>query len=365
MRVNIFDNGLQAKTGHHFDFCLRLGAGLRARGHTVQVYGTALCDPAVALALAQKDCGFTALFSHFAYAPLELSASAPAELEQLARIAAGELARAAPADLNIFPSLKPLEFHAFALSGLTGKGIGYAHAEPSQQGVLAGQVWHLASQELRRHGGNFRIGAIDPVIAEFLASFLDGMPVDTFPIALDGPSRNGYADTPTTIGFFGSQREERGMDVIVPLAEQLLTLGYKVVLHDTNGRFTNQAGNPNLRVLDRFIDDLQAEMAACDIVVCPMRRENYAHRMSGIVCNAISCGIPVVLPAGTLAAARFRELGSLVCYMQHSVAGILLAVQELERHYAHHADMARQAALQWRATHGVEHFIDKVIESVN
>jgi hypothetical protein len=189
------------------------------------------------------------------------------------------------------------------------------------------------------------------------------MPVETFPVALDGPSRHGYTNALSTIGFFGSQREERGLDVIVPLAEQLLALGYKVVLHDTNGRFTNQAGNPHLRVLDRFVDDLQAEMAACDVVICPMRRESYAHRLSGIVCNAISCGIPVVLPAGTLAAARFQELGSIVCYLQHSTAGILHALQELERQYPRHAEAAQRAALQWRRTQGVAHFIDRVIST--
>ena len=102
-------------------------------------------------------------------------------------------------------------------------------------------------------------------------------------------------------------------------------------------------------------------MARCDAIVCPMQREQYVHRMSGIVCNAVACGTPFVLPAGTLAAARFVALGSSRCYLDHSVAGILQAVQELGRDYPRHAEAARQGALQWRAMHGVEHVVDKVI----
>jgi len=360
MRVNIFDNGLRGKTGHHFDFCLRLAQSCRARGYTVQAYGPIGTEANVAEAFAAAGCGFTPLFSHFAYGKLNLGADLLADLLQHARTMATELSHVAPAEFNLFPAIKPLEFYGVSLSDLAGGIVGYAHGEPFQQGPIAARVWRTASEQARRRGINLRIGAIDPVIADFLAGYLDGMPVEVFPIALDGPGKTHYADQLTTIGFFGSQREERGFDVVAPLAEQLLALGYRVVLHDTNGRFINVNGNPNLRILDNFVPDLSTEMAQCDVVVCPMQRDQYVHRMSGIACNAVACGIPLVLPAGTLAAARFSTLGSVRCYLEHSAAGIVQAVQELGRHYPRHAEAARQGALQWGATHGMAHFLDKV-----
>ncbi len=360
MRVNIFDNGMRSKTGHHFDFCLRLAKSCRARGYAVQVYGAIGTDANAIEAFAAADCPFVPLFSHFAYAPLDLGANIMAALERQARVMAGELSHAAPAELNLFPALKPLEFYGVSLSDLAGTCVGYAHAEPFHQGPVAAQVWRIASEHVRRRGLKFRMGAIDPLIAEFLAGYLDGIPVEAFPIALDGPGKAEYARTLTTIGFFGSQREERGFDIVAPLAEQLLALGHRVVLHDTHGRFTNNNGNPKLHILDNFVDDLGTEMARCDAIVCPMRPDQYAHRMSGIVCNAMACGIPVVLPAGTLAAARFGASGAVRCYLEHSVGAILQAVQGLGREYSRYAEAARQGALQWRATHGMERFVDKV-----
>ncbi|HEX8956778.1 MAG TPA: hypothetical protein VF798_10915, partial [Burkholderiaceae bacterium] len=184
MRVNILDNGLQGKTGHHFDLVRQLAAGFLARGWDVQACGAAQSDPAVAAGLARAGCRFVPLFSHFAYAPLDLGQDAMATLEQKARTMAGELASLPPADLNLFPSLKPLEFYGFALSGLAGTSVGYAHAEPSYQGQLSGRIWHLAAGHVRRRGMRFSMGAIDPVVGDFLAGYLDGLAVETFPITL-------------------------------------------------------------------------------------------------------------------------------------------------------------------------------------
>lgn len=362
MRVNILDNGLQGKTGHHFDLVLQLAAGFRARGWEVQACGAAQSDRAVADALASADCAYVALFSHFAYAPLELGQDAMTALEHYARIMAGELARLPTADLNLFPSLKPLEFFGYALSGLAGTGVGYAHAEPGSQGQLSGQVWQRAAVHLKQQGMRFSMGAIDPVIGDFLAGYLDGLAVETFPIAFSGRSKTKYADQPATIGFFGSQRDERGKALIPAVADQLLAQGYRVVLHDTNGQFVNTNAHPYLHIVSGFVDDLQAAMLACDIVVCPMQREHYLHRMSGVACNAMAAGLPLVLPAGTLAAARFVAQGSCRTYLEHSSAGILQAVRVMAQDYPHYATAAKSAARRWSAEQGVERFIDKLIE---
>ena len=66
MRVNIFDNGLRGRTGHHFDFCLNLAKSFRARGCTVQVHGAIGAEANVSAAFAAADCPFVPLFSHFA-----------------------------------------------------------------------------------------------------------------------------------------------------------------------------------------------------------------------------------------------------------------------------------------------------------
>jgi hypothetical protein len=343
MRVNIFDNGLQSRTGHHFDTCLSLAGGFRARGWEVLVCGTMQADPVIATTLAQAGCSLVPMFSHFAYTPLEPGADIFSGIEQGAQRMAAEFGRAPAADLNLFPSLKPLEFLGAALSRLDGANIGYVHAEPFHQGAYSGWTWKRAASHLRQRAMPFAIGAIDPVVADFLAGYLDGLPVDVFPIILGGRSKPQHAEKAGTFGFFGSQR---------------------VVLHDTNGQFFNTNDNPRLHILEGFVDDLQAAMHQCDLIICPMQREQYVHRMSGIACNAMAAGLPFVLPAGTLAAARFMPQGSCRAYLEHSTAGILHAVEELAQNYSHHVEAAKHAAQRWHTRHGVERFIDKVLEKL-
>lgn len=364
MRINIFDNGLQSRTGHHFDTVLRLASGFRARGWEVRVCGTTQADPAIAMAVAQTGSAFIPLFSHFAYAPLDLGADVTSGIERFAHRMAAEIERAPAADLNLFPSLKPLEFLGASFSRLSGPNVGYVHAEPFHQGPYSGWAWQTAARNVTHRAMRFFIGAIDPIVADFLAGYLGGIAVETFPFMQDGPSRQHYADKAGTIGFYGSQREERGRSLISPLAERLLAQGYRVVLHDTNGQFVNTNNNPGLRIIDGFVEDLQANMLECDLVVCPMQREQYVHRMSGIACCALSSGLPFVLPAGTLSAARFMPQGSCRPYLEHSPEGILHAISELTHDYPRHAEAARQAALRWRAEHGLERFIDKVLQKL-
>lgn len=364
MRINIFDNGLQRRTGHHFDFCRKLALAFRQRGLAVEVYGAHGADAAIGEALAADGSAFTPLFSRFAYAPVSAANNADlgAAFVGLAQDASREMSQAAPAQLNLFPTLKPLEFLAFSLAPLPGTTVGYVHNEPSNQNAASGEFWALASETLRSRGAHFRLGAIDPVVADFLGGYLEGLPVETFPMPYDGPPRAAYRERAQTVGFFGSQREERGMGLLAPLIEQLIAQGYEVALHDTHGQFTNASGTPKLRILDAFVDDLEAEIRACDIVVCPMLRENYMHRMSGIAAAAVATGVPLILPAGTLAAARFHGLGSSRCYREHTPQGVLRAILKLAQDYPRHTAAAALAAQQWNIANGMGHFVDEILK---
>jgi hypothetical protein len=365
MRINIFDNGLSSRTGHHFDFCLRLARALTRRGHAVGVFGARDAEPGLFEAIAAAGASCQGLFSYCSHTPLDLGSDPYPGLEAIARTAAREMSGAPPAQLNLFPTLTPLEFLAYSHSDIVAPLVGMAHGDPTFQRAFAGRAWATAAGNVRRRGLPFRLGAIDPVIADYLRTYLGGMPVAPFPIVQDGARKQHYGAAVRRIGFFGAQREERGLALIPTLTEHLLALGYQVVLHDTQGQFHSNPAPPNLRLVRAFVADLHDEMTQCDVVVCPMRRENYVHRISGVVCDAVSGGIPFVLPAGTLSAARFHPLGSSVCYHEQSLEGVLQAIATLAAHYPTHAAAAGRAALQWPEQHGVERFVDTVLQTAS
>ena len=115
MRINIFDNGLNSRSGHHFDYCLNVARSFAQRGYAVTVCGTQSAESEIAPAFETAGCTFVPLFSHFAYAPMEVGNDVVGGVNAFALTAANEMASVARADLNVFLTLKPLEYYAFSL----------------------------------------------------------------------------------------------------------------------------------------------------------------------------------------------------------------------------------------------------------
>jgi len=68
MKINILDAGIRQKSGHHFDYNLRLLKYLAQSGHDVHVYGYAGMDDSVAEAFSVHG-GLTRLFRTYQYCP--------------------------------------------------------------------------------------------------------------------------------------------------------------------------------------------------------------------------------------------------------------------------------------------------------
>jgi hypothetical protein len=275
-----------------------------------------------------------------------------------------ELASATPADLSLFPTLRSLEFAAFSLLENPAPMIGMVHLEPNFEHPHASRLWAMAADRVLQRNLNVTVCAIDPLIGDFLRTYSDSLPVIEMPVPLGGKPKLQYAQSLDIIGFFGHQREERGLAIIPPLVDKLLGLGYKVVIHDTRGRFSAKGTPSNLRLFNSFVGDLNLEMAKCDLVVCLMHWNRYLHRSSGIACTAIASGVPFVLPAGTLSAVRFCNPGSAACYYEHSIDGVMEAIQRIDSNYPKYTAAAKQGAMNWNKNHGVERFVDRIVEYV-
>jgi glycosyltransferase involved in cell wall biosynthesis len=363
MHINIFDSGLNGRTGHHFDFCLSIGKRLALRGHSVGVWGGRDAEPGLSEVFTSAGCSFAPLFSHIPIALNEGQVPTFGQIEAIATQSAAQLCGSAvPAGLNFFPTLKPTEFLAYSHAEPAGRMVSMVHTLPGIHSTYSSKIWATACANAARRGLHARLGVLEPLLADFLRTYSDQLLIELAPFPLDGAGRPGDAVRPALrpqcIGFFGNQRDERGLDVIAPLAQRLLADGYRVVVHDTRGQFNTDGANPKLRVLSGFIPDLAAAMAQCDVIVCPVRWENYALRPSGIVAMSMACGIPCIVASGTLSAATYHRHGSMVCYQELGVDGIMQAIERLAADYPRIAGCAREAAQFWRATHGIDRAID-------
>ena len=361
MRVNIFDNGLRNGTGHHFDYSLNLARSLTQRGHSVSVWGALGMPDDVIAAFRQVGSQASALFSHFTHDHPAPDGDSPGIVRALADKAAHELAQTGMAELSLFPTLTALQLAAWSRLERAGPMTGLVHVPPDDEHPASGMLWLEAAERARTRGLQAAVAAIDPVIGSAIRRASDALPVFDWPMPLDGTPKPHYLPQIASVGFFGHQREERGSLLIPPLARALLDTGYKVFIHDTVGQFKLQTAIPNLVLVNGFVRELAAVMVQCDLVVCTMQARRYARRTSGIACSAVACGLPLVLPAGTLSAQRYEALGSVALYGEHTVQSVLQAVQISGRDYPQRAQAARRGALLWRQSHGTERFIDAVL----
>ncbi len=361
MRINVFDNGLRQGTGHHFDFCLRLARSLTQRGHTVSVWGARGMPADVTDAFRQAGSEPFALFSHCPHAHDLAIGDTPEALSARSHQAAQELALAGPADLSLFPTLTALQLAAWCALEHAGPMAGLVHLPPEDEHPLSGRLWVQAVERVRARSLPVTLAAIDPLVAAALREASDAAPVFDWPMPLDGTVKSHYAPQIRDIGFFGHQRMERGITLVPPLTDALLAAGYRVLIHDTLGQFRPRAAIPNLTLLNGFLRDLGSAMAPCDLVVCTMQSALYTRRTSGIASMAVACGVPLVLPAGCLSAARYQALDSVVCYSEPTVPSVLEAIARCQNGCAARGLAARHAAQAWRENQGMEKFVDALL----
>lgn len=363
MRITILDHGLATRTGHHFDYCHSIAGGLLQKGVDVNVCVFQGAQPEVGDAFRALGCTFTPAFSQFAYASPQFGKHPHQLLDAIAQQAAAEMAGLPGADLWLFPTLTADHLLAFSLTPNPPPALGMVHTDPQALHALGGRAWAQGGDNILQRGLKVRIGAVDPLVGDYVQTYSAGLPIGAMPLPVRGPSRTHYPALPRTIGFFGHQRPERGIALIPDLARQLLALDYEVVLQDTRQQFQSRGTHPRLH-LRAFASDLCAEMAACDLVVCPMDRKNYTQRLSGIVYSAVASGVPFVLPAGTLSAIRTQALGASCAYVEHTVEGILAAVQKLAASYPAHARGAERGARLFREQHGLDRFVQMLLDEV-
>lgn len=164
------------------------------------------------------------------------------------------------------------------------------------------------------------------------------------------------------IGFFGSHRSERGLELLPDLVHRLADRGFEVVLQDSEGRFATAAG-PRVSVLG-LLPDLAPAMAACDLIVWPSQAQFYQRRQSGILSEALAGGIPVVAPACCRSAELTASFDCGVFFHEYNTEAILQAIAGAEADYERLDANAAAAARVWQRTEGIERTAAAVLQLV-
>ncbi len=356
------DPALRIAAGHHLDLDLDITRELTRVGHDVHVYSHVNIEHAPRKMFA-AHAGLTPIFHVSPYYDSAGGVDAAAELERFKREAdllAVDLRNVRPAQLWIWPTLFASQHFACVVADPGVPIVGCLFMEPTYLNQTGKMLWRRSLTEAHDKGTIFDLGVVEATLhGEYLPLTVDGR-LKTYPIPYDGSHVPRARERLTTIGFFGNQRDEKGVGLFERLITRLLDRGLHVVLHDSNDR-SEGSSNGRFRLLLGFVQNLAAEIVGCDLVVAPYRPEEYRYKGSGIVWSALANGVPVVAPRGSAPGRLIESYGAGRLFDAFTPDSIFQSIMDAERDYAEISSAAREASLDWARVHGMGRFVEMLL----
>jgi glycosyltransferase involved in cell wall biosynthesis len=265
---------------------------------------------------------------------------------------AEDLRATAQADVWLWPSLFHAQLYACALLRPEAAISACIHTEPGFMSSQGPACWRYAFIKASQAGLRMHMGVPGPVLQqEYDVLFGSQQLVQLLPLPNQGHPSNAPRTHLKTIGFFGHQRQEKGIENLPALISALLNEGYQVLLHDSGNAF----GSEQLPGLTRigYVPDLAAEIAKCDLAVVPYEATAYRSKESGIVWDALASGVPVVAPHATAPGLRVLSCGAGKVFHFPTLDSIHRAIVEARADYQQIAAAAFRAGRTWRETQGI------------
>lgn len=358
MTVIFLDPGIRTFSGHHTNTVLSLSDALRRRGQEVRVMGHRKLAPAVAEAMGAEPL--------FALGTYEVTSTDPLcwPLETMvdgAALVADDLSRLnpAPGDVLVWPTTRPS--HILAMGNalrswpsplLTVFTAGLPCVQPEDV------FWRFACRRLPPDA-RVAFAATAAMMAADYAQVV-GRPFHVAPNAHQGRARRrGGAGAPV-IGVLGHQRPSKGIQR-VPEVVRRTQADVRWLVHDSGSEsaaiLAELEAMPNVQVLRLQAPDWQGLLDACDAVLLPYDRGEYDRMHSGLVAEALACGLPMVIP-DTPALVDQAKGGGCVAYEGDSPEAIASAVDTLARHFTPLALTAFVEAAAYAAANGPERWAD-------
>lgn len=362
MIINVIDPALRLTAGHHLDLGSGMARTLRNAGHDVHVYCHAELTPEAARMLG-AHAPFTPLFRLTPYAETKAGADELVEFMRSAECVAEDLRGVRAADAWLWPSIFSSQACACALAAPGVPMAGCVHVEPGYMSRDGKTLWQRAWQEAARTGTRLRIGAFEQMLCEQYNRLNPPLPWAKFPIPYDRCRAPAKRERMTWVGFFGAQRDEKGVFLLESLIPQLLAHGLNIVLHDSSGG-SSGSGDARFRTLFGYVEDLASEIANCDLVVTPYNPEPYRTKGSAIVWSALANGIPVVAPRDTASGTLIEQSGAGTTFSEYSAASVLAAILAARDNYAAIAQGAREASERWAAENGMQKHVAAMLAAL-
>lgn len=361
-KINILDAGIASRAGHHYDYGLKLLKHYSETGHDVHVYGASKMDDDVASDY-ERYGGVTKLFRTHQYQVPRAYDWYAGEVVQYHRESASiadDLRSVRQADISIWPTIMAQQLNACALLGADAPIVGCVYWEPGIEArSVEAMLWRDALLAAEGAGLTFTLASVEGELRHRFMPIVANGRFAVIPHPVDGPPIAKPKTQLKRIGFFGHQRDEKGLRFMKPLLTQLVGDGYKITFHNSD-RDNPVPSVPGVDMLD-YVEDIAVPIAECDLVVLPYDIQKYRARGSGILMECLALGIPVTAPVGTLPGRIIERLGVGPLFTANSAQLIYQAIKAAERNYPAIAANAHRAAGEFCKRNGVAAFASALL----
>jgi glycosyltransferase involved in cell wall biosynthesis len=361
MKINLIDPGLRNQEGHHYDIDKRVALELINLGHEVTIFS----HHAFVLNDELKNTiKIIPIFSLSPYSNLKQDhiTGELDEFRNFSNIYSEELKKTSSADMIIAPTMFSFLLNAFAIAKIKTPISACIHFGPDFRNISNGKLrWRLAF----RNAKDFlfiNIGSLEKI------NYYDYLPLtynkkfNIFPKPYDGNYPRQEKNKIETVGFFGHQRGEKGMNLLQPLINFLIAKNIKIIFHDSSNNI--KFDHPNINCLG-FVENLTNEISKCDLIILPYLQEEYSHRGSGILYEAIASAVPAIVPFNTTLGVHIEESGSGIVFFDYSPKSIIEAFNIAETRYKDISNNASIASKKWSQKHGIKNFVKSFIKESN
>jgi len=398
MRVFYLDPALLDNAGHNGNYCRYIVGELRRRGVETLVYGYQELPPAL-----QAELGAAAHFRVYTYTNNDddpfcawltgfetLTRKTVEDLSKLPAIKAADLVfttTARPVQVAALiewrrmlpPERRPTIVVDSISTGLEVNRIpgGHKVTVPDPRADPRAALFRfLASRLPREDGARFHFTTFGPFSTELFRLLLD-YPVRTLPAPFRAiaPLRNRAGARPVTVSILGHQRANKGYDLLPAIIRELLRARSDIRLFLQNVASSEvSATQQKLREMAASTQRLTMEetpagrarwpqlLGMSDLVLCPYQPQTYIAGFSAVLNEAISNGIPAVVPAGTTLETLLQDCGGPgATFERFDPVSIVAATGRVLDRFDHFATLAHTAALRWPETRGPARLVDELL----
>jgi len=179
--------------------------------------------------------------------------------------------------------------------------------------------------------------------------------------------------TPYRISFLGVMRAEKGLRQLVdsiPYVRSKIEFYIQAYIPPTLGEKDSHAIIKKIRQFENChlfdgeidMDEYKNIISHMDIIVLPYRPEDFYHKTSNILAEAIGLGKIVIAPLETSLGKKLRELNIGVTYTPYTPEKLAGAIDHAVMHFEMLYNSVNKIADGWRLENSADAFLRRLIE---